>query len=415
MHTPDMTTLGSQVLTGLQALALPLNIAALLAGALAGALLGTLFQRIGVSVAAALVLLMPLATTLDPATGLILLAACLTAALIATAHHHPAVDPMLRHHNVPLIALAAALAIMLASASTAALVQAIGPADRLALLACGAAAAIALAAVSHPAGWSAAIGLTVAGIIVQLSPLAPLDTERTSPIPLLFGLLIIGPAILALALPQRIKTSSTTLGELELAATFLPALLLGIPATRGVSAFVLDLGENGLAMGPLLMTQRPKLVLAFVVATVLAALLTMAARIVTDHAPRASWWPRWQPATAIRLSSGVIAALGITALYLSGFTLDLAEPAPTLMLLVTALLGAIAAFFGLELAPLVTGLVIGQLMRQPLDAALTQSDGSAFGAMTSGSKPLLLVAALMIATALAGPLIARRLQRSTVN
>ena len=57
MHTPDMTTLGSQVLTGLQALALPLNIAALLAGALAGALLGTLFQRIGVSVAAALVAL----------------------------------------------------------------------------------------------------------------------------------------------------------------------------------------------------------------------------------------------------------------------------------------------------------------------------------------------------------------------
>ena len=101
-----MTTFGSQILIGLQVLAQPQNLIALVAGLLAGVVLGALFRRVGVSGAAALVLLMPVAITLDPTTGLVLLAACLTTAMIAMIPTSLASTdaPTARRYSLPLCA-----------------------------------------------------------------------------------------------------------------------------------------------------------------------------------------------------------------------------------------------------------------------------------------------------------------------
>ena len=398
-----MTDVLSQVMLGLQTLAMPFNLAALGAGTLSGALLGPLLRRLGIGAAAALVMLMPIASTLDPITGLVLLSACLTTALIATTHRAPETILHPRHHTVPVTAIVTGLLVIIAGASAAALVQSAAPADKLSLLVCGAAAAIVLAAITHPAGWPAAIALTVGGIAAQLSPLQPLDTEHASPMPLLFGLLIIGPAVLALVLPRRVTPWSTSFGGIELAATVLPALLLGIPATRGISVFALNLGENGLFLGPNLLILRPKLVLAFILALVAAAMLAMAGRMLADRMPRARWWPHIQPVTSTRASAAVTLMLAAAAVYASEM-----DQTTAFTLAIAGGLSAVAAWFGLELAPLVTGLVIGQFMLPPLQQVLTKSDAGPWASMTSGSLPLVVIAVLASIATLAWPILLRR-------
>ena len=401
-----MTSLGTQILTGLQVLAMPVNLIAVIAGTLIGALLGTMLRKLGVSGAAVLVLLMPVATLLEPTTGLALLGACLTAALIATTHRDPEATLVHHHHGIALMALLACLAIMLASASAAALLQNLTPADTIALLVCGAAAAIILAAITHPAGWPAAIGLTLVGIALQFTPLAPLQSERSSPIPLLFGLLVIGPALVALAVPQRITPWSTAFGGVELAATVLPAFLIGVPTARGTSVFALDLAEAGLSMGPRLMTQRPKLVLGFVLAVLVAGLLGAAGRLLTARITRPAWLPSPRAPLATRAAAASALLLCIPALYLSGLSPVAGAVHPLPVLAIATLAGAAFAWFGLELAPLVTGLVIGQLMQAPLKTVTAKT--SAWSAIGSGSPTLLLLALASLLTIVVWPLLDRR-------
>lgn len=403
-----MTALGTQILTGLQVLAMPVNLIAVIAGTLLGALLGAMFRQLGVSGAAALVLLMPAATLLEPTTGLALLGACLTAALIAMARHDPEATLVHHHHGIALMALLAGLAIMLASASAAALLQSLAPADTIALLVCGAAAAIILAAATHPAGWPAAIGLTVVGIALQFTPHAPLNLEQSSPVPLLFGLLVVGPSLVALVMPQRITPWSTAFGGVELAATVLPAFLIGVPTARGTSVFALDLAEAGLSMGPRLMTQRPKLVLGFVLAVVAAGLLGAAGRLLTTRFARPSWLPGANAPLVTRAAAASILLLCIPALYLSGLAATGSAPSPLPVLAIATSVGAIFAWFGLELAPLVTGLVIGQLMQAPLRAAMSKAGGSLASALTSGSVALLLLALASILAIVVWPFLDRR-------
>lgn len=407
-----MTTLGSQILAGLQVFTSPFNLLALAIGVLAGAGVGPLFRRIGVSGAAALVLLMPLATALDPTMGLILLGACLVTALIVTTPLDRAFGSArpTQHYGIPLLMLLAGLAIMLTSASAAALLEASAPADVLALLICGTAAAIVLAAATHPAGWTAALILTLLGLGAQTSPLAPLDTQHASPLPLLFGLLVMGPAIVALAVPQRVQPWITALGGIELVAACMPVLLLGIPVTRGISVLTLNLGESGLAFGPRLMTQRPKLVLAFLSTLVVAGAVTAISRHASTHANPRNWWSHVDADRKTRLAAAVILGLSLVALYFSSTTTDAPEANPIAMLFVATAIAAVSAWFGLELAPLVTGLVIGQLMQTPL-AAMRDTAARPLEALTSGSRPLFALAVIATALALAWPLIISRFTR----
>lgn len=387
---------------------MPVNLIAVIVGTLLGALLGAVFRKLGVSGAAALVLLMPVATLLEPTTGLALLGACLTAALIATTRHDPEATLVHHHHGITLVALLAGLAIMLASASAAALTQSFAPADTIALLLCGAAGAIILAAATHPAGWPAAIGLTALGVVLQFTPLAPLNSELASPVPLLFGLLVIGPALVALAMPQRITPWTTAFGGIELAATVLPAFLIGVPTARGTSVFALDLAEAGLSMGPRLMTQRPKLVLGFVLAVVVAGLLGAAGRLLAARVGPTLRWLRPDSPRVTRAAAAVVLLLCMPALYLAGISAAGASPGSLTTLAFATLAGAAFAWFGLELAPLVTGLVIGQLMQPPFRAAMGKAGGSIASALTSGSVTLLLLALASLAAISVWPFLGRR-------
>ena len=412
-----MTTFGTQILTGIQVLSAPFNLLALVVGMLAGAALGPLVTSIGISSAAALVLLMPLAAGLDPTMGLILLGACLVTSQIATMLSGNASigQQPANFYRIPALTLVAGFIIIVSSAAATAVLQTATPADILALLICGAAAAILLAAPTHPAGWPAALALTLIGIAVQLSPLPPLDTQRASPLPLLFGLLVVGPAIVALAMPARVRPWISAMAGIELIAAVLPALLLGLSVTRGISVLTLNLGETGLAFGPRLITQRPKLVLAFVLTLFVAAAFAAAVRHLSHRVKLTAWQPQSLPhfdgRVRTRLAAGLTLTLAIAGMIYCGALSEATEARPLLTLTLATMIAAICAWFAVELAPLVTGLVLGQLMQQPL-SALSRSKGTIFEAFASASKPLLASAVAASVLALSWPMVAGRLTHS---
>jgi hypothetical protein len=405
-----MTDLGSQISTGLQVLALPTNAVLLLVGTLGGALAGALFRTIGLHAASSLVLLLPFAALLDPQAGLILLGSALVSALIAPpstqvtpASLPPSLPPQLAFL---LATVAAVLVLLLASVMAAALSQSASPGDKIALLLCGAAAAVLLSTAAAPsATWFAPALLMAAGIGLQLSPVPPLDLQRASPIPVLLGLLAIGPALFALAWPLRITTTTATSGSLEFAATVLPAFLIGVPVARNVATFAVNLGEQGLYLGPRLMTQRPKLMLGFVLALVGACVLSLMMRVALQRLPGPGWLRSINTTLATRLAAGAIAALCMAVVMRGGLDAD-----GMLALGAAVVVGAAAAGIGVELSLLVTGLVIGLLMQPLLQTARIAAKGDTLAALTSGSWLLLVLAVAAMGAAIAWPFWARRRQ-----
>ena len=156
------------------------------------------------------------------------------------------------------------------------------------------------------------------------------------------------------------------------------------------------------------MTQRPKLVLGFVLALLVAGALGLLGRLLISRVPRPSWWLSVPSLSGTRYAAAIILALCVAALILSGFKLNAANLDVAGTLAVATALGALAAWFGIELAPFVTGLVIAQIMQAPLSLALKASSGDVFGALTSGSWALALLALAAVALALSWPLVAQR-------
>lgn len=405
-----MTGSLSFVAAAFAVLAVPSNLVAAIVGVLAGVALTAPFRRVGLAGATALVVAMPVASQLDPIAGLILLGAMAAAALTIGAHDFHRTEPMRdwpmpARWRVPVVALLAGLVLVTGSDWAARMVQALTAGDRIMLLTAGAALAAIVATVLGNDGWAASVSLVAVGVICQFGPLQLLDVEHASPYPVLAGLLLIGPAAMALALPEREPRRLPGRGATHLAAKIVPAFLAGLPVTLGAALFALNLGENGLFLGPRLMMQRPKLVLGLSLAMILASVIAAAVAMLTDAmAGRGLLRWRWPVLTGSRvtqLAAGLVLGLALVGLYRTGI-----DSERMFVTALAAIVGGIAAWRRLDLAPFVIGLVFGQLMQPSLQQAAT-AKGGLIAAIAAGSSTLIVLAVSAIAVALAWPLINR--------
>ena len=412
----SMLLFGAQFETALQVLAHPLHLAVVLFGTVFGAALAPLIRRCEMNAAVPLVLALPVAALLDPVMGLLLLGSLMAATCGRSAGWG-------RFGGV-LAAIATAIAVLAAGHWVAARLEDLGVADKISLLLAGAAAAVIAVAAARRSAWLAALLLCAAGLALQTGPqlalLPPIYAEpgSQSPLPLLLGLLVAGPALRALVVGPRSGAAQPGLsaaGAAEPLMTMLPVLLAGVPVTLSAAVFILNSEDYGLQLGPHVMTQRPKLVVAVIVGLILAAVLA----VVLSAAGRwaATLTRRWAGLGTLsaggvtRLAAAILIALAIAALYQSGLdqngemtgfdrgTLGIGA--------VGMILGAIAAWRGIDLAPLAVGLVIGRMLQPLLAEGLDGAPGTAGAGFASGSLIYLAGAGAMIAAALAWPLLTR--------
>ena len=404
---------GAQFETVLQVLSLPLNLAVVVAGTVLGVVLAPMARRCGVSSAVLLVLALPVAALLEPAMGSLLLGSVLAASAGARPATNEGRSRARAQLGVVLAAVVTAIALIGVSEWVAARLEHTSGADKIALMLAAAAASVIGAAIARPAVWPAALMLCAVGLALQIGPLPPVYAEPGSqvPLPMLLGLLVAGPALVALAMPGHAERARSPGPGAEPLVSVLPVLAAGVPVTLAAAVLILNSEDYGLKMGPHLMLHRPKLVVALIIALILAALLSAAlgwlALLVSNVSTGVSR----------RLAAAVLLALAIAALYQSGLDRDgelTGLDAGTLGIGALGMLfGAIAAWRGIDLAPLVVGLVIGRQL-QPLLAEGLDGAHGAVAALSAGSLAYLLAAAVMIAAALAWPLLAQlRPQRVT--
>jgi TctA family transporter len=393
--------------TAIEVVTLAVNAIALLTGTMLGAVLTPLAGRSGLHSAVPLVLVMPVAAVLDPGTGLILLGAMLASGLATTLGHDEKLAKA-RLLLLPMIAFGVALALVALSGPLATLIQGFSAADSVLLLLAAGALAVVRAAMLSDQEWRQAALLLPGGLALQLSSLAPLDAAHRSPLPVLLGLLVLGPALVGVLAPSRHGRTwgidrSVGSDHADMPLSLLPAFLVGLPVTLIAAIFALNLGENGLRIGPKLMAQRPKIVLGLLAAIVVASFITVGGRWIGGYLPRSAWTLPVSANVRARILALVFALLGGLAAWKSG---GLGEGWHLLAL--TSLVSFVALYFGLDLAPLVLGLVLGQLMQPLLGAAAKAAGGSPVGALFAVHLPVLLVTIAAVAAALAGPWLAAR-------
>lgn len=180
------------------------------------------------------------------------------------------------------------------------------------------------------------------------------------------------------------------------AGTLVPLLALGLPVTATASIMLAAFRGYGIVPGPQLMDEQPDLVW-----TLLASLLIGNTLLLVINLPLAPVWARLLRIPRPQLYAGILffATLGAYATNLDAFDIFL--------LLVFGLLGLAMRRFGLPVLPLILGVILGPLMETKLREALTISDGSVSALW---SEPLAVVVYAVIALALVGPPLLRRLR-----
>ena len=404
-----MSTLDSHLTIALQALMQPVALLTVLVGALAGGLVAPLLRRIGMGAAAALALAIPVTSQMEPAASMMLLGAMLVAAL-GTGTQAPGDDWHWREAlRGPGMALAVAAAVVLAGAPLAGALQGLEVPDKVAVLVMAAAVAVILVAIIRLEAWLPTLLLMIAAAALQASPFALTYGEHDSPLPLLLGVLVLGPALAALVWPGRLRDTAPLSPTSGLAATMLPVFLIGAPVTAGAALLAQNLNEMGLAAGPGLLAQRPKALLGLLAAVVGASLLVGVGRRLTSRVTRPDWWPEVVPDQTRRLAAGVLVLLVAAVLYMSGLEVD--KPWNVVVATVAA---AALAWVGIDAAPFVITLVICDLIQAALTVGADDGPEKQAFSVSAISKPLLVVAALTLVTAVLWPLIvSRTLARAT--
>ncbi len=393
-----MGNLGADILATSSVLAQPTNLAALLAGLLAGLLSAGLIVRADLDRVALLVLLFPIAALLDPATAMILLGSAWAALLVATSQPS-------RAWRLGTIALGLVLGVAVAIGPAAVLVPKLLPVEKVALLAITAALVVLAAAQAGARAWGGAFVLIATGLALELSPLQPLDTAKTSPRAVLLGLFVLGPTLVAIVRPRQLPADRVQQppqhGEtIESVGTVAALLLLAMPITVTGALLMLALGEHGLSPGETLLTQRPRLVLSMTCAVLAAAFVTTLVVAAMRKASLHALWPSTSSGLdaglAARIGSGIVALLAVALLFLLG--VEQAEYAP---LAIAAAVGGALYGVGISSAPLLIGLTVGEVLRPALApaarAGITDARAAAFVA----------IAALAIVVAIAWPWLAR--------
>lgn len=184
-------------------------------------------------------------------------------------------------------------------------------------------------------------------------------------------------AIRGLAAPEAAgnATTGTAMGAL---------LALGLPVSSTAAIMLAAFQQYGLQPGPLLFERAPDLVWALLASFFVAMIVLLVLNL-----PFAPLWAKLLLIPKHYLYAGITVFCGLGVYATSGRIFDL------LLLLGLALLGFMMRRYGVPLAPLMIGMVLGPLAESSLRDALLSADGD-WSVLVSGPIPLVLYAVLVL-------------------
>lgn len=202
-------------------------------------------------------------------------------------------------------------------------------------------------------------------------------------------------AIRGLAAPEAAgnATTGTAMGAL---------LALGLPVSATAAIMLAAFQQYGLQPGPLLFDRAPDLVWALLASFFIAMVVLLILNL-----PFAPLWAKLLSIPRPYLYGGITVFCGLGVYATSGSTFDL------LMLLGIALLGFAMRRFGVPLAPLMIGMVLGPLAETSMRDALMSSNQD-YGVFVDGPIPIVIYLLLVLALAISvGGRIRARERRDT--
>ncbi|MCT1830021.1 tripartite tricarboxylate transporter permease [Brevibacterium luteolum] len=163
-------------------------------------------------------------------------------------------------------------------------------------------------------------------------------------------------------------------------------LALGLPISATAAIMLAALRQFGLQPGPLLFDRAPDLVWALLASFFIAMIMLLILNL-----PLASVWASLMKIPAPHLYAGIAVFCGLGVYATSSSVFDLA------LLLIIAALGLVLRRYGVPLAPLMIGMVLGPLAETNFRDALLSSGGSY---ATFFSSPLSIILYVVLAAAL---------------
>jgi putative tricarboxylic transport membrane protein len=182
------------------------------------------------------------------------------------------------------------------------------------------------------------------------------------------------------------------------AGTLVPLLTLGLPTSAIAAVMLAALQQYGIQPGPLLFQHEPKLVWGLI-----ASLFIGNTLLLVLNLPLAPLWAKLLQIPRPYLYAGILFFASMGVYVVNGSAIDL------VILLGLGALGLVLRRYGLPIAPVVIGVILGPRAEQQMRRALQLSDGSLFGLLHS---PFAITGYVVITAIMLWPL-ARRLVRRT--
>jgi putative tricarboxylic transport membrane protein len=187
-------------------------------------------------------------------------------------------------------------------------------------------------------------------------------------------------SIRGLAAPEAAgnATTGTAMGAL---------LALGLPVSSTAAIMLAAFQQYGLQPGPLLFDRSPDLVWSLLASFFIAMIVLIAINL-----PFARVWSKLLLIPRPYLYAGITVFCGLGIYATSGSTFDL------FLLLGLGVLGFVMRRYGMPLAPLMIGIVLGPLAETSMRDALLSSNGD-YSIFVSGPIPLVLYGLLLVVLA----------------
>ncbi len=184
------------------------------------------------------------------------------------------------------------------------------------------------------------------------------------------------------------------------AGTLVPLLTLGLPTTATAAIMLAGFQQFGLQPGPLLFVTAPDLVWSLIASLLVANLM-----LIVLNLPLVRLWVKLLMIPKPWLYAGILlfATLGTIGVNPSKVELG--------MLVIFGLLGYLMRLFNYPIAPVVVGLILGQMAEQQLRRALAISQGDP---LTLVSTPLSASLLALASVALILPMVLRARGRGRV-
>lgn len=179
-------------------------------------------------------------------------------------------------------------------------------------------------------------------------------------------------------------------------ANFIPTLTLGIPGGATTAVLLGALTVYGLQPGPLLFAEQPELVWGLLVSFFIGNVILLVLNL-----PLAPVF-----AQLLRIPYGYLYPIILVTSFVGAFAID-NNVFSVWLVLVFGVVGYGMKRFGLPMAPLVVGVVIGALFEKALVQTSAIHDGNLLLVFT---RPIAVVILALAAALVAGPAVLRRLR-----